>query len=434
MNFEAAFYHTLTPLACAFAPFAGSLAAAAVLWHWFRGSWAGVAGEPKTALPFWKDALLSLFFFTLFYVPVPNPGRLIGFEDRDVDLGLTPAGETTVAIFLLERISYGLDSLIVSALSWDVSVQAIRNQDERYIEDDARPIRVARAPNSADVVYSFIVLRAQFLRKYADLWWARTRFPDQPEGVADDSKHGVWDLFQALSFRQQVDFLVKQATAFLYSTAALLGLLFFYLVFLLFTLLLLGLAGVGKYGAIFLFAIVLFLWPFAYLAKGRKTLLAVANLLAAFLFFKAAAAILCWAGFFLIESVVLQGLLETTAEDALFQDVLRRFGPGFLYTEAGSEILIFAEQDARLRTGQMAMSRTLLSMVVVLAAMAYMTLKLPSALNALLGSQSITDDLTSSLLFIGGALASMGAALKAKLAAGAASAAANALSKPKSGG
>ncbi len=433
MNFEAVFYHALTPLACAFAPFAGSLAAAAVLWRWFRGSWAGVAQEPKAALPFWKDAAVSLLFFTLFYVPVPNPGALIGFEDRDVDLGLTPAGETTVAIFMLERVSYGLDSLIVSALGWDVSMQAILAQEEAYIEDDQRPIRVARRPNQADAVYAFIALRAQFLKKYADLWWERSRLPEQAEAQKQDPGLGFWDLLGALSPDQQWRFVVRQVTAFLYSIGAFLGLAFFYLVFLLFSLILLGLAGVGKYGAVFMFGIVLFLWPFAFFFHGRKALLSVANLLAAFLFLKAAAVVLCWLSFFIIEGVVLQGLIEAMAGDDPVAEAIQRFGPGYLYTEAGSEIVAAAEAAGRAQAGKTAVSQTLMSMLVVLLAMAYAALKLPSVLASLLGVQSLADDLTSSLLFIGGALASMGAALKAKLAAGAA-AAANALSKPKSGG
>jgi len=419
MNFEAVFYYALTPLACGFAPFAGSLAAAAVLWRWFRGSWAGVAQQPKSAWPFFKDAGLALFFFTLFYIPVPNPGRLIGFEDHDVDLQVTQTDETTVAIFMLERLSYGLDALMVQSLSWEASMAAILAQEEAYIEDD-QPLRIARPPNSADAIYSFIVARAQFVKKYADLWWAQARLAEPEADNPDEPKKSFWGFVKALSPDQQIRFLVRQITAIFYSVAAFFGLAVFYLVFLAFSVVLLGLAGVGKYGAIFLFGIALFVYPFAYLLHGRKALLSILNALGGFLFLKAGAVLLCWLSFFIIEGVVLQGLMETMREQAHVQDMIAQAAPGYLYTQAGSELLTTAENLGGLHAGTMGVSRTLLAMLVVLLAMAYIALKLPALLSNLLGAQSMADDLNSSLIFIGGALVSMGAALKAKLAFGAA--------------
>ncbi len=307
------------------------------------------------------------------------------------------------------------------AFDRDASIKAIADQDETLLHGSHAAIRTSRPPNNAEVMYSFIILRAQFIQKYYRNVWNHTEIKAEGKIQGEENKFGFWDLFKGLSGKQRIDYLTHQLVIMIYSLGATLALLSSFLVLMLISLILMAIAGLAKFAAVFVMGVFLLVLPIAYFIKGLKALVAGLNLLLSYLFLKGAVILVIWLGFFLLEGVVLQSYLELAANYPNLQEILNQYKPGFLYT-AGQDILFINEQSAQMNLGYAAMAKTLLSMIVILLATIYITFKLPSILAAMFGVQSLGDDLFSSVFFIGGAAVSAGAALAGKFAGGAKSA------------
>jgi len=413
MNYDATFYYTLTPLVIGLGWYAGAVLAASVVFHWIRGAWRGAAGNEAAALPHLKNAGLALLLFILFYVPVPNPGEVIGFRDDDVQIEKTEYGRTTVAIFLMERLSYGVDDLLRSVLAWDTTIKALESQSETSVSGAAATVRTSRAANSSDVIYSFIVLRAQFVTRYYRQLWRQPDAEEPPAEGGDDNKMGVFSLLKNLSGPQRMEFLTKQMTQWFFSLAASLGLLFFILVFMLVALILFGIAGLVKYAAILLMACFLFCFPLAYFFRGTAVLKPALGQVGVFILLKGAVILIIWVGFFLIEAVMLQGLRELAVDDYLVSNFADRAEPGFIYTDAGSSLLFAAEQGEQLARAQTASTKTMLSFLVILLAMLYIIIKLPAYINSMFGVSG-GEDVVMTPAFVAAMAASAGSSLAAK--------------------
>jgi hypothetical protein len=429
MNYDPIFYHTLTPLVLSYKLHAGTIFAAAFIFHWVRGSWYGSNGDFKAGSEFWKSSILSLLVYTICFVPVPNPGELIGFQDSDVDISQTQFQQTTVAIFLIERLSYGTDSLAKSIISWDISIKAQEHLSEEYVSGPSAVVQTSRTPNDSEIIYNFIILRAQFLNKIMKNMWNNEDLKSKgvtQEGDEDETL-GTWELMKSLSSGQIVEYLSKQISAFLYNLSSALGMLAAFLILLIISFVLYLLAGLVKFAAVFVTGIVLFILPFAWFINGRKTLSVAFNLVVVYIPLKAVIVITVWLTFFMIEAIQLQGYREVATDYPIFTETLDQFEPGFMYTEAGSDILFVSETVMQLQRSAIVASKTLLSIIICLLCMVYIIIKAPSLISAMLGIQSMTDDLFTSIVFVAGAAASGGAALKAKLLKDRASSAGNAV-------
>jgi len=418
MNYDATFYYTLTPLVLGLAWYAGAVLSASVLFHWIRGAWSGVQGHQERAFSAWKSAGLALLLFILFYAPIPNLGEIIGFRDDDVQIEKTDYGRATIAVFLLERVSYGVDDLLRRVLSWDVTVAALEGQRETSVSGEAATVRTARPPNSSDIVYAFVVLRAQFITRYYRQLWRRPS-AEPAEGEQEENRMGIFSLIKNLSGPQRTEFLTKQLTEWLYSLSASLGLIFFILVFMIISLILFVIAGLVKYAAMFLMATFLFVFPIAYFFRGTKVLRPALSQILTFLLLKGAALLVIWIGFFMIEGVMLQGLRELAVDDHLVSDFVEKAEPGFIYTDAGSSLLFAAEQGERQARGATASLKTMLSFLIILLAMIYIIIKLPGFISSLFGSSG-GEDILSTPVIIAGAVASAGSSLVGQGAQGAA--------------
>jgi hypothetical protein len=414
MNFDVVFYHTLTPLVLAYKPFAATLFAAAFIFHWVRGAWAGSMQDSKSGWSFWKNAILTLLVYTLFYVPVPNPGLMLGFDDGDVDLAETHYTRTTAFIFVLERLCYGADTLGATILAWDVTIQAQDELEDGYASGAGGVVQTERRPNKSEITYNFLMLRAQYLQRYLKSVWNLDDLKPQTlnDEAEEDTNFGVWDLARALDPSAIHDFLSKQVAILLYNLASSFSLGVVFLVLLAVSMVLYLVAGLLKFAPIFIAALFLFLMPFGWFFNGRKVLNVCFNLMVIYIPMKTAIMLVVWVAFFMIEGIQLQGFREVAADVPVLLDLVERYQPGFLYTRAGSEILMQAEQGIRISQGVTVGAESLVSMLVVLLAMIYIIIKTPSIIAASLGIQSLSDDIVSSAFFLTTTVIASASALK----------------------
>jgi len=303
--------------------------------------------------------------------------------------------------------------LMLSAMAWDTTIKALESQSETSVSGAAATVRTSRAANSSDVIYSFIVLRAQFVTRYYRQLWRQPDAEEPPAEGGDDNKMGVFSLLKNLSGPQRMEFLTKQMTQWFFSLAASLGLLFFILVFMLVALILFGIAGLVKYAAILLMACFLFCFPLAYFFRGTAVLKPALGQVGVFILLKGAVILIIWVGFFLIEAVMLQGLRELAVDDYLVSNFADRAEPGFIYTDAGSSLLFAAEQGEQLARAQTASTKTMLSFLVILLAMLYIIIKLPAYINSMFGVSG-GEDVVMTPAFVAAMAASAGSSLAAK--------------------
>lgn len=418
MNYDPVYYHTLTPLILSYKTMAGSVFAASFIWHWVRGAWHGANNDGKGGFHYWKSAGLSLLIYTLFFVPLPNPGALIGFQDADVDIRETQYGQTTVAIFLIERLSYGADAIARSILSWDVSISAQEQLDDEFASGSGAMVQTSRAPNDSEIIYNFLILRAQYLQAVMKQMWSNEDLEAKGIAVddsAEDAPMGTWDILASLNGEQMTNYLVKQISVLFFSLVSSLGMIAAFLLLLLVSFVLYLLAGLVKYAAIYVAAIFFFLLPWAWFINGKKVLSVGFNMIVVYVPLKTVIVIVVWLTFFLIEAIQLQAYREVAVDYPILAEIIARYQPGFMYTDAGREILFLAEQPIKLVGAGVATAKSLLSMIVCLLCMVYIIIKTPSLIGAMLGIQSLGDDLFTSFFFIAGAASSAGGVVKAKL-------------------
>ncbi|CAM2009608.1 hypothetical protein [Acanthopleuribacter pedis] len=417
MNYDPIYYHMLTPLILSYKGIAGSVYAASFIFHWLRGAWHGANNDAKGGFHYWKSAGLSLLVYTLCFVPLPNPGELIGFQDAEVVISETQFGQTTVAIFLIERLSYGADTIATGILSWDVSIKAQENLGDEFVSGKAAVVKRSRAPNDAEIIYNFIIFRAQYLQTLMKNLWSNEDLeakgiPTEP--TEDGEPMGTWDLLKSFSAEQMGDYLVKQISLLFYNLVSSLGMIAAFIILLGVSLVMYLLAGLVKYAAIYVAGIFFLLLPWAWFINGKKCLSVGFNMIVVYLPLKTVIVIVIWMTFFMIEAIQLQAYREVAADYPILTEIIQQYRPGFLYTEAGRDILYAAEKPLELFYAGGATAKTLLSMIVCLLCMIYIVIKTPSLIGAMLGLQSIGDDLFTSFFFIAGAASSAGATLKAK--------------------
>lgn len=425
MNYDATFYYALTPLAIALRWYAGSVLVAGFVWHMMRGSWRGVEAQSLRAAksPF-KDALLVFILYLFLYVPVPNPCQLVGWFEEDTDAAVqdTQWGVTTVGIMLFERLSYGVDSLVVGVLSWDGTVRAVQAQAPETVDGPGGSVQTVREASNVDILFNFITLRAQFVKKMAlSFWYNReSPSPEQQKVMGDgDEAVGSWSILTMLSAEDRTEFLTKQITAFVLGLAGVLALLVATLVMIVVAYILFLVAGLFKFAAIFILGVFLLIFPFAFFFRGRKAFITAVNVCAMYVFLKGAVILTIWIGFFVLEGVVLESFSEVNVVDDVVSDFVENMGPGDLYTPAGQDTLMVREEQKSVTHELVNMaghgakavnvfSKMIVSLIIVLLTTVYIVLKLPAIVSAILGVNSLSDDLVMSSLFIGGMAASGG--------------------------
>jgi len=340
--------------------------------------------------------------YTLFFVPVPNPGQLIGFRDEGVDLSQTAFQETTVAIFLLERVSYGFDSLGIDLLSWDVTASG------------QELLMTNGPPNNTERVFNFIALRGQFLKRYGENLWNNTDLV-QKGIISEDQESsalGTWDLLDTLTTGQWDDYFTKQMSTLLYNLLSYIGVIISYILLMILALLVFMVAGVTKYVPIFMCAIFFFLLPFGWMMNGRKALGVLVQGVIVYLPLKTVLLVVIWISFFVIESTQIQGYQELAKSDAVITGQLKNLEPGWLYTVAGGD---FLKSNEALGQSLAQIGITLISMLVALLAMVYVVFKTPSFTSAMLSKHGMADDMFSQVTMLATAFMTGGASLLDKL-------------------
>lgn len=415
---DVVYYQTLTPLVLGYAPYAGALFTAAFVVHWVRGAYAGgVQGRFQDGFNWWKTAILSLLVFTVFYVPVPHPGRLIGLGN-EVDLADTAFPQTTTAIFVMERLSYGFDQLSVDLIGWDVS---LKGQDDLKLETAVSgtgklPTEVAHAP---EAVHNFIRVRGAFLQTLLKQAW-QTDDLAQKGAVADRETGalGAFDLMELFSEGQLDAYLKRQFSAMVYNLGSLVMILVVWGLMVVLVLAMYLLAGLVKYVPVLLAGMFLFLFPMGWMIHGRKALGHIFGLVLVYLPLKTAIVLVVWLTFFVVEGVVIQGYLDMAYGNSILVAQIDQLDTGFLYTPAGLEWIQAREAQAGLRNGIGQLGVTLVSVLVALLAMIYVVFKAPSVVSVMLGRPGAADDMVSSMSMLATAIYTGGVSLMTRMLGG----------------
>ena len=280
-------------------------------------------------------------------------------------------------------------------------MQALKEQKQKATTGQNGTVVTAHKPTNADITYSFMVARVQFLNTFvSEMWNPSETDRGKAEKTTDGS--GFWGMFKALTGKQRADFLVKQFSQLLYRLSSTLFLLATMLLMIVIAFFLYLIAGLAKFAAIFVMAIFLFLLPFAYFWKGLDAIKTAIGYVLSFLFLKGVVFMIIWTGFYLIEAVVMQGYLELGADSQALTGLVERFKPGWMYTDAGSDILFLAEQPMQLLKGVSTKGKVLVSLLVVVLTMAYMLIKAPGYITQLFQFPQGNEDLATTSLFIAG--------------------------------
>ena len=182
MAFDASFYYSLMPFLLAYRWVAGSILLAGFFIHWVIGAVKAQSDTRKGLSSLW-DGVLVLIVFTLLYMPHPHPGNFIGGWDDDF-LAESQYPETTFSLFILERLSFGLDNLMVSILSFDTGVRATSSLEAQDLPGAGIHVD---APNAGDVLYQFVIQRGEFVISYAKTLFAGS----QESGEDGDNRFGA---------------------------------------------------------------------------------------------------------------------------------------------------------------------------------------------------------------------------------------------------
>lgn len=415
MNFDLVFYNTLTPLVLAYKGYAASIIAAGFIINWVRGTWLGIK-DPEKQKRWWRSSILSILVYVIFYVPVPNPGQMIGFQDDGFDVEQTAYKQTTAGIFIIERLSYGFDALTVSLLSWDVTISSQENLQTKYKHRNGKYVASERKPNKSEVLKNFFILRGQFLMQFGKNYM-NTDDLDKKGIISSQEQDSFseWGVLDQFSPTQWLDYITKQIYALIYQLFA--GLVWALAMILLIVcgLVLFLIAGISKYALIYIFALVIFLMPFGLLLNGTKAVQMAVNALLVYLPMKCALAIVIWITFFMIESIVLQGYYDMQSASAV-NETMEQLEPGFLFTPSGSTTAGLSENLGMAFGAAESISTTLASVIVCLLCMLYIVFKTPGLISSVLGLQSFTNDLFTSFTMLGTTPYVAGMALYKKMA------------------
>jgi len=395
MNYDSLYYDVLMPVTLMLRPFAAAIMGMALCWQWFRATWSGLAGKAVG----WPDALFCLLVYAFLYVPVPDPGKVVGLgldfsaQNNDYD-------RTTVAIFLTERISFGVDSLITDILSFDTTISA---QPPDLVSEhlgDANP---------PSALLNFLVLRAQFVVRFAGMSLGSVM------GNANAREGAGGGILEAVLSGDPTAFLIQQMSLLLYQAGSFLALLLAYLVLGIVSVFLFLLAGLTRFGALLIFAVALFGIPIGYFRQGLKALWTAAGMVFVYIFLKGGIIIVIWCGFFILEGVVLQHYRELAYGDASLTNALTQLAPGAVFTPSGGDLLTLINQHQSIVDAEASIGMTLITFIIVLIAVVFISFKIPALISALFGIQGHADDAITSGVFIGASVATLGGSLVTKV-------------------
>jgi hypothetical protein len=175
------------------------------------------------------------------------------------------------------------------------------------------------------------------------------------------------------------------------------------------------LAGVARFAAMFVFIVVLFALPIAYAFRGLKALWTALGMILVYIFIKVVIVLIIWAGFMVLEGVALEQLLSYNDIDQEIQTLLTEADPGFIYTPAGVDIVMKAQQSSKAGVALGSLTMSLVVFMVVMVAMIFIAFKIPAMLSAIFGIQSLAEDSITGSLFIGASAVTFGTAAIAKV-------------------
>lgn len=396
MVYDATFYQVLAPIALSLRLFTFGMLPIAFFSLKAQASVAGMAGQAEKARKLAIAAYVSPLIFIVFFWPTATPGLVFPMPTEDIT-AQTQYGKATPATFVLERLSYALDSTLVEVLAFDITISG------------QEAIREEKGMSNADISFNFLKLRGQFICKYVKTLWETGE-----EGRDEDTS--FWGFLSSLGNLELMEFISKKIAALIYGLGSTLLLAIAYILVLLLGMVLIGLAFAARLALPMIMLLFMAVLPISYTLHGFKALIAGLKVMVSFLFMKFAVVLVIWGSFFLLEGIILNGYQMTLAPDSPLNAMVEQFEPGFLYTEAGSDMIFGLEQAHRLGKSSQSLSFTLISIIGMLFMLVWLVFKIPALISTFFGTTNPLDDALGSITILAAGSAqifkNVGAAVK----------------------
>ncbi len=292
------------------------------------------------------------------YVPVPNPARFLGMSP----LGGPNGQSTTAGIFLLERLSVAIDSHLVHVFAFDQAIKAGLAQEGTQLAGLVQDIPINR-PTKSDLVFSLIWYRAVFIIQMTQILSPETSF---------------WEA-------------LNPKNLLMYAALAGMALL---------ALLVFAFAALIKGGPIILMAMGAYCLGWGILFSKLKALFYLVVSTLSMLLIKPVLFIVIYQGFWMVEAAIFQGFVEEYRDSEMVQ-LVDHFGPGYLFTPAGGEIL--QKVDLAHQGGSLFM--TLAAVLGMLLMCIYFVFRTPGILSRYLEQRTEFEDVLVNSFFTASALA-----------------------------
>lgn len=271
----------------------------------------------------------SFGFYTLIYVALPFPGISLTGETK----GLT---QVSSLVWMVDRIEYGFDVLLVDLLDKDLSVRSYTDEFQQpYVEGG---VPVVLPPQKEDLLYYFVAQRGRFMMLMAET--NMNRFEVGSSSSSQSRLGAAASLItggasEAIARMAELPNQIMTKLGSMLIAAVLNGLM------LLFGMLILGFASLIKYAIAMFTLAVAFIFPFVDPFTHQFWKKVAKQYLVLFLW-KPLIILLVWFGFLMIEAVNLETLVKANQvldnRETVIMVQSSIIKPGALYTPYGGEI------------------------------------------------------------------------------------------------